>query len=257
MSEAVKIEREADFWRVRIANPRRMNALSWAVVEGLIRAASEAAEQPSLRAVILCSEGAQAFCAGADLKERAEMSPAEVEHFLRRLRIMMKKIESSPKVWIAAISGVALGGGLELALCADLRLAQRGARFGLPEVRLGIIPGAGGTQRLPRLIGPSAAKALILTGETISAERALELGLIHELFEEVEEGAEAWAARLSRCAPISLTQAKRAIDGGLNLPLEAALTHERNCYAQTLSTEDRLEGLRAFAEKRAPLFKGK
>ncbi|MBU0551915.1 enoyl-CoA hydratase/isomerase family protein [Myxococcota bacterium] len=251
------IEKKRDYWRVRINNPERRNALSQAVVEGLIQAADAVSAEPAVRAVILCAEGDKAFCAGADLKERQGMSDDEVAAFIERLHEMMRRIETSPKVWIAEIKGACMGGGLELALCADLRVAHAGAKFALPEARLGIIPGAGGTQRLPRLIGVAGAKALILTGRRIDAATALRMGLVQESAADAEAAAERWAAEVGWCAPISLTQAKRAIDGGLDLSLEAALAHERECYAVTIPTEDRLEGLRAFAEKRAPVFQGK
>ena len=255
MNDKVRVEADGPVWRVRLNAPDRRNALGRAVVEGLRAVAQRVAEERTVRAVILSGEGA-AFCAGADLKERQGMPEAEVRGFVGLLNETFDAIAASPKVWIAALHGVALGGGLELALACDLRVAQVGCVLGLPEARLGILPGAGGTQRLPRLIGVARAKELILTGMRIDPARALELGLVNRVADDHHAAAEALAAEVVRCAPVSLTQAKRAIDQGFDLPIEAGLRWERACYAVTIPTQDRLEALRAFAEKREPVFTG-
>ena len=257
MSDAkVLVEKEGPLWRVRINAPERRNALGRAVVEGLLDVAEQVAKERAVRAVILSGAGDKAFCAGADLKERKGMPEPEVRIFVSLLNRMMMTIASSPKVWIGAIHGACLGGGLELALCTDLRVAHAGAIIGLPECRLGIIPGAGGTQRLPRLIGIARAKELILTGTRIDAAEALRLGVVNRVADDHLAAAEALAAEVCKCAPISLTQAKRAVDQGWDLHLEAGMRWERACYDVTIPTEDRLEGLRAFAEKRSPEYKG-
>lgn len=256
MTERVIVEEHGPIWHVRINAPERRNALGKAVVAGLHAAVERVATQKQVRAVILSGVGEKAFCAGADLKERRGMPEAEVRSFVAAMNAMMGAISTSPKVWIAAIQGACLGGGLELALCCDLRVAREGAIIGLPEARLGIIPGAGGTQRLPRLIGTARAKELILTGQRITPERALALGVVNRVGPDHLAEAEALAAEVAKCAPISLTQAKKAVDGGWDLHLEAGLRWERACYDVTIPTQDRVEALEAFAEKRAPNFKG-
>jgi enoyl-CoA hydratase/carnithine racemase len=208
--------------------------------------------------VVITGAGDKAFCAGADLKERARMSAAEVHGFHRGLREALGAIEAAPQPVIAAINGAALGGGLELALACDLRVAAEAAQLGLPEVSLGIIPGAGGTQRLARLVGVGRAKDLVLTARRIGAAEALAMGLVTRVAPagRLLDDALALAAEVARNAPISLRQAKRAIDGGLHLPLEEALDLENRLYQDCLGTKDRVEALRAFAEKRPPVFTG-
>ncbi|MCA9544870.1 MAG: enoyl-CoA hydratase/isomerase family protein, partial [Myxococcales bacterium] len=176
---SVIVERDGPVWHVQINAPERRNALGRAVVEGLAEAARAVAQEKTVRAVILSGAGEKAFCAGADLKERRGMAEPEVRAFVTLLNDTFNLIAGSPKVWIAAIQGACLGGGLELALCCDLRVARDGASLGLPEARLGIIPGAGGTQRLPRLIGVARAKELVLTGSRVDPVEALRLGLVN------------------------------------------------------------------------------
>jgi enoyl-CoA hydratase/carnithine racemase len=186
------------------------------------------------------------------------MSAEEVHAFHDGLRRALRAIEAAPQVFVAAVNGAALGGGLELALACDLRVASDAAQLGLPEVSLGIIPGGGGTQRLARLVGVSRAKDLVLTARRMGAAEALAMGLVAQLAPPQRLLAEALALaeRVARNAPISLRQAKRAIDGGLHLPLEEALDLENRLYQDCLGTKDRQEALRAFAEKRAPVFTG-
>ncbi len=252
---AVLVDDRGPLWVVRLNAPDRRNALGRAVVEGLLDAAGRVAREKAVRAVVLCGEGPN-FCAGADLKERQGMDQAQVREFVGLLNRTFRAVESSPKVWIAAIHGPCLGGGLELALCADLRVARRDAVVGLPEVRLGILPGAGGTQRLPRLVGVARAKEMILTGSRYPADEALRLGVVNRVADNHEAAALALADEVCQGAPISLTQAKRAVNDGWDLPLEAGLVLERACYDVIIPTQDRLEGLRAFAEKRPPQYKG-
>jgi enoyl-CoA hydratase/carnithine racemase len=252
----VIVEKREEMWIVRINAPERRNALGREVVQGLLDTAEAVAKENAVRCVILMGSGEKAFCAGADLKERKGMPQDQVREFVSLLNLMMNTIANSPKVWIGAIHGACLGGGLELALCTDLRVANRNVSLGLPEVRLGILPGAGGTQRLPRLIGVARAKELILTGTRISGDEALRLGVVNRVADDHEAEAMALASEVCKGAPISLTQAKRAIEGGWDLHMEAGLRWERACYDVTIPTQDRLEGLRAFAEKRPPVYRG-
>jgi methylglutaconyl-CoA hydratase len=236
----------------------RRNAISRAMLRGIEEHLARIAGDRALRCVVVTGAGDKAFCAGADLKERAAMSESDVHQFHQGLRGALRGIEGSPQVFIAAVNGAALGGGLELALACDLRIASDAAELGLPEVGLGIIPGGGGTQRLPRLVGVSRAKDLVLTGRRIGAAEALAMGVVNAIAppHRLREDAVALAERVARNAPVSLRQAKRAIDGGLHLPLEEALDLENRLYQDCLKTKDRTEALRAFAEKRAPVFTG-
>ncbi len=186
------------------------------------------------------------------------MGADEVHAFHELLRRTLDGIQAAPQVFVAALNGAALGGGLELALACDLRVAADSALLGLPEVSLGIIPGGGGTQRLARLVGVSRAKDLVLTGRRATAAEALAMGLVAELVppQRLVAAALELAARVARNAPVALRQAKRAIDGGWSLPLAEALDLERRLYQECLETSDRREALRAFAEKRPPTFTG-
>ena len=200
------------------------------------------------------------FCAGADLKERKDMQPEEVRAFLRKLKSTFLLFENLSCPTISVIDGACLGGGLELALCSDLRLATKTATLGLPETSLAIIPGAGGTQRLPRLIGTSKAKELIYTGDKLNGEEALRVGLVNHAeqdFDQAYNKALEIAAKIGEKGPIAIKAAKQAISYGVNVDLRSGLELEDACYAKTIPTEDRMEGLKAFAEKRKPVYKGK
>jgi enoyl-CoA hydratase/carnithine racemase len=235
----------------------RRNAIGRAMLAELDANVSRASR--SLRVVVITGAGDKSFCAGADLKERAGMSEVEVRAFLDGLRRTFRAVETSDTIFIAAVNGAAFGGGTELALVCDLRLAAPSAELGLTEVKLGIIPGGGGTQRLARLIGPGRARDLILTGRRVTAAEALAMGLVNRVAAEGKliEDALALASQIAANAPIAVAAAKHAIAEGLSLPIEDALKLELSHYEKVLGTEDRLEGLRAFAEKRAPVFKGK
>jgi methylglutaconyl-CoA hydratase len=246
----VLCERTGSAAWLTLQRPEARNALSRSMVAALRAEVAALATQPGLTALVLAGEGGKAFCAGADLKERLTMTLDETRAFLDQLGALVSAVAEFPAPVIAAIAGAALGGGLELALAADFRLADASASLGLSEVRLGIIPGAGGTQRLSRLCGIAAAKDLILTGRRIDAASALRLGLVSRVVPVGE---------LERAVgdPLALTQAKRAIDRGFGQPLREALAIERAAYEAVLGSEDRNEGLRAFAEKRLPRFKGR
>lgn len=249
------IEAEGAVERWTIDGEARRNALSRAMVSELREHVRRVSADRQVRCVVITGAGDKAFCAGADLKERATMSPDEVRTFLDGLRATFRALEQSDCVFVAFVNGAAFGGGTELALSCDLRVAAAGAELGLTEVKLGIIPGGGGTQRLPRLIGKGPAKDLILTGRRVGADEALRLGLVNRV------GTLDDAMRLARSvvenAPIAVGLAKHAIDEGLHLELDEALALEQRFYQHTIGTEDRLEGLKAFAERRPPVFKGR
>jgi enoyl-CoA hydratase/carnithine racemase len=241
-----------------ILGEARRNSLTMALVRELAARVAGARADRALRAVIVTGAGDRAFCAGADLKERARMSADEVHGFHAGLRDALRGIELAPQVFVAAINGAALGGGLELALACDLRVAADTAELGLPEVSLGIIPGGGGTARLPRLVGVSRAKDLILSARRVGAAEALAMGLVSRIAPPARLAAEALAVaeQVARNAPVSLRQAKRAIDEGFHLSLDEALALENRLYQDCLASRDRVEALRAFAEKRPPVFTG-
>jgi enoyl-CoA hydratase/carnithine racemase len=246
-----------EIWTLDAEDTR--NAISRAVLAELEARVARVSGGQEVRVVIVTGAGNKAFCAGADLKERATMSEADVRAFLGGLRRTLRAINTSGTIFIAAINGSALGGGTELALACDLRLAAPAAELGLTEVRLGIIPGGGGTQRLPRLIGPGRAKDLILTGRRVNAAEAFAIGLVQRLAPEgrLLDVSLALAEQIAGNAPVAVAAAKRAIDRGLDLDLEAAFALELEEYEAVLRSEDRLEGLRAFAEKRPPVWKGR
>lgn len=263
MSEPLLLERRDDAAWLILDRPDARNALSRELIAALTRAvdalgAELAANAAAVRAVVVTGRGT-AFCAGADLKERLGMSREETRELLSELGDLMDGLAALPVPIIAAINGPALGGGLELALACDLRVAARGATLGLPEAHLGIIPGAGGTQRLTRLVGPALAKEMIFTGGRIDAETAQALGVVNHVVDapELPQQVALLLQRLGAVAPLAVREAKRAIDDGQGLPLRTALALERRCYDVVLETADRDEGLRAFAEKRPPIYRGK
>jgi enoyl-CoA hydratase/carnithine racemase len=218
----------------------------------------EQSDHPS-RCVVVTSTSPKVFSAGADLKERREMTVDQAEAFVSKLRTTMQRIANLPQPVICAIEGVAVGGGLELALACDLRVASATATLGLPETSLAIIPGAGGTQRLSRLVGVSRAKELIWTGRRLSGREALECGLVDAVVEpsKSEDEAMVWAWKIAANGPIAIKASKEAIDQGLTaMTMEEALEIERQCYGRTLLSQDRLEGLASFNEGRPPYYKG-
>jgi enoyl-CoA hydratase/carnithine racemase len=236
----------------------RRNAISRAMLQELAAHVQRVSSGHSVRVVVLTGAGNKAFCAGADLKERASMSEAEVRTFLSTLRQTFRAIEKSDCIFIAALNGAAFGGGTELALACDVRVAHAQAEMGLTEVKLGIIPGGGGTQRLPRLVGLSLAREMIFTGRRMGAPEALAAGLVNRVTEgSVVEESLGLARQVAENAPIAVAASKHAINEGYSLALDEALEVEQMHYAKTLGTEDRLEGLKAFAEKRAPVYRGR
>jgi enoyl-CoA hydratase/carnithine racemase len=238
----------------------RMNALSRATLLALGKLTRQAAADPSVRAIVLTGAGERAFCAGADLKERQGMSENDVRLQVELYRSELGPLDRSPKPVIAAINGAALGGGLELAMCCDLRVAAAHALLGLPETSLGIIPGAGGTQRLPRIVGEARAKEMILLARRLTAQEALGWGLVNRVTpagRSVLEDTLEWIRPIAEGAPVAQAAALEAIDRAFDTTLELGLELERVSYDKTLVSADRREALAAFAEKRPPQFQGR
>ncbi|MFG2959390.1 enoyl-CoA hydratase/isomerase family protein [Streptomyces sp. NPDC048291] len=258
MSDVLRVEVRDRVAVFTLDRPERLNAVCTETV-GLLRdALARVREDDGVRALVLTGAG-RAFSAGADLGEiESFTTPWQFRAFVGRLTETYALLEEFPKPSVAAIHGFAFGGGLELALACDLRVAERGARLGLPEMKLGVLPGAGGTQRLPRLLPSAIAKQMILTGEPIDAERAHALGLLNELAEPggALKAAEALAARLAAGAPLALAAGKRLIDHGLGMDLTAAVAFEQETVSVLFATEDRAEGLRAFRDRRPGEFRG-
>ena len=263
VSPILRVERGERTLVVTLNRPSAANALSRALVAELTSLCGELAGEiekgGDLRALVLTGEGDKAFSAGADLKERRTWTLDDTRVFLGEINALMDALAAFPRPTIAAINGVAFGGGLELALACDIRIAADTAEMGLTEVRLGIIPGAGGTQRLARIAGIAAAKELILTGRRIGATRARELGIVSEVVPSAELPAAAarWAAEIALAAPLALGAAKRAIDEGVSRSLADGLKIERERYEEVLVTDDRNEGLAAFIGKRPSVYKGR
>ncbi|KAI8825602.1 ClpP/crotonase-like domain-containing protein [Fimicolochytrium jonesii] len=238
--------------------PAAKNALGKTFMKQFRDALQELRFDEGVRCIIVKSLVPGVFCAGADLKERVKMSPVEVAAFVHGLRTAFADLESLPVPTIAAVDGAALGGGLEVALSTDIRVAGMNAKLGLPETKLAIIPGAGGTQRLPRLIGIPRAKELIFTARVMHAREAAEIGLVNHAVEGVAADKALEIARsIIKKGPIAIRAAKLAIERGSQLDMASGLAFEQTCYAQVIPTEDRLEGLRAFKEKREPVYKGR
>jgi len=239
--------------------PQVMNSFNFELLHALQDQVNAIRFDRSVRVVIIAGAGEKAFCSGADLKERATLSPDQVKEFIFTIRNLFTSIEQLNKAVIAAVNGVALGGGTELALACDIRIASMNASMGLTETRLAIIPGAGGTQRLPRLVGKGKAKELIFTGRRVDAQEALNIGLVNKVCEpgDLFEACRQMAAMICETGPVAIEQAKYAINYGLETDMHTGLAIESNAYWVCIPTEDRLEGLAAFKEKRKPVYSGK
>ncbi|HEU4412190.1 MAG TPA: enoyl-CoA hydratase-related protein [Polyangiaceae bacterium] len=258
--EPVRLERRGSAAVLVIDRPERSNALSRDALLGLGRLGRQLVADPSVRLIVVTGAGDKAFCAGADLKERRSFSDDDVRHQVGLYRSELGPLDASPKPVVAAINGIAFGGGLELALVCDLRVAAPGAFLALPETTLGIIPGAGGTQRLPRVVGEARAKEMILLGRRLSADEALAWGLVNRVSPpgaSVVDDAIAWADPIASGAPIAQAAALAAIDASFDVPLGRGLELERVYYDEVLRSEDRREALAAFNEKRKPAFRGR
>lgn len=238
--------------------PQKSNALSIDLLKELQQTLQLYREDPSIHCIIITGSGEKAFCAGADLKERLNMTPKQVGEAVRLIKETISMIDQMPQPTIASINGAAFGGGLELALACDIRVASHQAKLGLTETSLGIIPGAGGTQRLPRLIGISKAKELIFMACRIDAGEALQIGLINQIaeLEELENVSLSMARQIAANAPIAVKEAKKAIERGMETDLAHGLQIEEMSYQITIPTKDRMEGLKAFKEKRKPVYTG-
>ena len=244
---------------VVLDRPDRLNALSSAVVAALAEGITALAAEEDVRAIVVAGEG-KAFCAGADIAELDTLDgPHAFGRFVRGLTDAFDLLAACPKPSIAAVHGAAFGGGCELALACDLRIADETARFGVPEIKLGVLPAAGGTARLPRLLPKTVAKHMLLTGDPLDAASAHRLGLVNDVVAEGTARVEAiaLAARLAASAPLALSAVKRLVDEGATFPLDAAITFERETVSNLFATDDRSEGTRAFLEKRPPTFTGR
>ena len=241
---------------LRLNRPQVRNALNLEVRLRLADEVTRYSADPDIRCLIVTGSDA-AFAAGADIGEMAQAGPVEV--MARNVQKYWRTISECPKPLIAAIEGFALGGGLELALCADIIVAGEGARLGLPEVKLGILPGGGGTQKLARLVGSKRAMLLLMTGKMFSATEALAMGVISEVAPTGQALPRALeiAAEIAAMPPIAVMQIKEIVNAGLNAPLDTALMLERKALLLQFATSDQKEGMRAFLEKRKPKFEGK
>ncbi|SFD77892.1 Enoyl-CoA hydratase/carnithine racemase [Lentibacillus persicus] len=239
--------------------PEAMNAMSIALLDELNDHVNTINANSSIRCTIITAAGEKAFCAGADLKERKNMTQDQVVETVNYIGRTITAIENMNMPVIAAINGAAFGGGLELALGCDIRITAAHVKMGLTETSLAIIPGAGGTQRLSRLIGLGKAKRLIFTAKPVASDEALSLGLVEQVtsLEELLEKAIDMAQEIAGNGPVALRQAKMAINKGADTDLNTGLVIEHLCYKETIPTEDRLEGLKAFKEKRKPDYQGK
>ena len=248
MAEFVRLEVEDGVGTIRVDRPK-MNALDIQVQEEIRAAAHEATARDDVRAVVVYG-GEKVFAAGADVKEMAGMSHAEMVARAGHLQSAFTAVARIPKPVVAAVTGYALGGGCELALCADIRIAGEGATLGQPEILLGIIPGAGGTQRLTRLVGTSRAKDLIFTGRFVKADEALRIGLVDQVVpdDEVYTAAKTWAGQFTKAAALAMRAAKESIDRGMEVDLDTGLEIERAQFAALFATEDRTAGMTSFVE---------
>lgn len=243
-----------------INRPDALNCFNMDLLRCFDEALSAIAFDRLVKAVVITgvTEGKNAFSTGADLKERAGMNPDEVRLYIQTIRNLFTSVEELPKPVIAAVNGYAFGGGLELALACDIRLAASTAVVGLTETSLAVIPGAGGTQRLPRVVGIGRAKEMIFRARRITAQEGLEYGLFLEVLEpdRLVERAKEIAREIAQNGPVALAQAKYAINKGIEVSLPVGLAIESNAYAVTIPTKDRIEGLTAFREKRKPIYTG-
>jgi enoyl-CoA hydratase len=244
---------------VTLNRPDKLNALNSTVYTELYDVFQAIENDPEVRVVILTGAGERAFCAGSDVAEMQNMGPIEIQKFMTTIRKTSDFIYALTKPTIAAVNGYALGGGCELSMCCDIRIASEKARFGQPEITLGLIPGASGTQRLPRLIGAAKAKEMIFTGDLIDAVTALNLGLVNKVVppDKLMEEAMALATKLAGMSGPVLAMAKAAINTGLDTDMALGLNVEAKCNALCFATEDRKEGMDAFLEKRKAVFKNK
>ncbi|WP_374966934.1 enoyl-CoA hydratase/isomerase family protein [Lysinibacillus sp. RS5] len=256
--KSLLVEVENNIATITINRPP-VNPLNTQVFNELSDVFSKLDEEDDVRAIVLTGSGEKAFVAGADISEMAGLDLVGINKMNKVSRSVFTQIENSTKPVIAALNGMALGGGLELALVCDLRISTEKAKFAFPEVGLGIIPGGGGTQRLPKIVGQGIAKELLYFGEMFDAVRALELGIVNKVVpaEEVIPVAKEWAKKLAQKPPVALQMVKQAVNAGSNTDIDSGLIIEAACFGNAFSTEDRKEGLNAFVEKRKPVYTGR
>jgi enoyl-CoA hydratase len=257
--ENLLVESENGIGIVTINRPKALNALNAATIRELDQVFDELGQDNGVKAVILTGSGDKSFVAGADITEMQPMTAIEGRTWAKVAQAVFNKIENLPKPVIAAINGYALGGGCELSMACDIRIASEKAKFGQPEVSLGIPPGFGGTQRLSRLVGKGRAKELLFTGEMIDAAEAYRIGLANKVVapEELMEAAKAMAQKIISRAPIAVQACKAAVNEGLDTDLESGIAYEAEVFGLCFATEDQKEGMAAFVEKRKANFSGK
>jgi enoyl-CoA hydratase/carnithine racemase len=257
--DTILVEKKGSILWLSFNRPGRMNSFNMDMIDETYAAIEEADANEEVRCVLVKGEGEKAFSAGADLTMFTDLDAESAIAASERGQRLMDRVEASPKPFVAAIHGFALGGGLEFALACDFRIAAESASMGSPEINLGIIPGWGGTQRLPRLLGLARAKELVLLGDRIKADEALKIGLVHKVvpLDSLYEEAEALAQRLVAGPPVALKVAKKAMNEGSEVPLNDGLRIEAESFGVLAETEDIVEGLSAFFERRKAEFKGK
>lgn len=254
----ILVEREAPLAFITFNRPQVLNAMNRQTKEEVLAALAELQGERDIRVVLFRGAGEKAFVAGADVKEFAELTPMAQREDRRHLSFY-ETIAAFPKPVIAVIGGYCLGGGCELALACDIRLASESAQIGQPEINLGLLPGGGGSQRLPRLIGEGKAMQLILTGDLVPAKEAKAIGLVEEVYPdgELEAEARALAQKIAEKSPIALEFSKVAVRAAARMSLDAGLEYEQTLFALLFASEDKAEGIRAFLEKRKPRFQGR
>jgi enoyl-CoA hydratase len=254
----VSIEKKEDIAIIKINRPQALNALNKETIIELTKAVGELSNDKNIKVAILTGEGDKAFIAGADIKQMANMSPLEAKEFAELGHGMLNKIEESRIPFIAAINGYALGGGCETLMACDICIAAKSAKLGQPEINLGIHPGFGGTQRLPRLVGRMKAKELLFTGRNIDADEALQIGLVNMVIEDEKlmETAEKIAGKIASKSPVQTQFIKELVNKCADIDLNTANSMEISYFASGFSTKDQKEGMKAFLEKRKPEFKG-
>ena len=257
--ENVTVSKEEGLGTVTINRPKALNALNTATVRELLSAFDEMAQAPDVKVVILTGGGDRAFVAGADISEMVTYAPLEAEAFAALGQRLMFRIERLPKPVIAAMHGFALGGGCEIAMACDIRIASDKLKIGQPEVKLGVLPGFGGTQRLARIVGPGKAKEMIFSGDVYDAAEALRTGLVDRVvpFEKLMEETKKLARTIASRGEVAVRLAKDAINAGMDVDIGSGCMLERKAFGMCFASQDRVEGMKAFLEKREPKFTGK
>lgn len=259
MSTLVQVTKERSIGWIHLNNPEKLNTIGSEMLDQLEKAVEDLVGDREIRCILIRGIGERAFSAGADVSQMATFTPSQAEAFSHKGQAVMQKIRGSPKPVVAVINGYAMGGGCELALACDLRIASDKARLSQSEVNLGLIPGWGGTQELARMIGPARAKELAMTGRAVDASEALAIGLVNKVVphDQLDQEARKFAETLSNGASKALAEVKNLINLSVNSPTVDGYRKEREAFTSIFSTEDLKEGFQAFKEKRKPVFKGK